>query len=185
MNDRMTNNRMPKKPNNDELLNRNIRFPEVLLIDEDGEKLGIKSRVDALSIAESKDLDLLCVAPNAKPPVCKIIDYGKYRFELQKKAKEMRKNQKTVDLKEVQLSSNIGEHDLNTKLRAARKFLEKGDKVKITIRFRGRQLAYVDKGIEVVNKFMEALSDISSVEKKPALDGRFLLGIIAPDQTKK
>ena len=111
------NEKLPTKPNADDLVNEKIRFNEVLLIDENGTQLGIKSRVEAMGIAQSKDLDLFCVAPMAKPPVCKIINYGKYRFEQQKKAKEMKKNKKVIDVKEIQLSCNIGEHDFNTKLK--------------------------------------------------------------------
>ena len=179
------NDRMPQKPNSEDLVNEKIRFNEVLLIDENGEQLGIKSRVEAMQIAANKNLDLLCVAPNAKPAVCKIINYGKYRFEQQKKAKEMRKNKKTVDVKEVQLSYNIGEHDFNTKLKASRKFLTSGDKVKISIRFKGRQLAFADQGVEMVNKFIDLCSDISVIEKQPALEGKLLMGVIAPKPQKK
>ncbi len=177
--------RKPTKANNDDLVNEKIRFSEFLLIDENGEQLGIKPRIEALNIARSRNLDLLCVAPNAKPPVCKILNYGKYLFEQQKKAKEIKKNQKVVELKEVQLSSNIGEHDFNTKLKAAHKFLNSGNKVKITIRFRGRQMAFIDKGEEVVNRFIDQCSEISNIEKEPTLDGRTLMAIIAPKAQKK
>ena len=180
-----TNMKMPKKPNSDDLVNERIRFPEVLVIDENGESLGIKSRIEAIHIAKEKELDLLCVAPSARPAVCKIVNYGKDRFEHQKKAIEIRKNQKIVLLKEVQLSCNIGLHDFNVKLRAGRKFLENGDKVKISIRFRGRQMAYVDKGKEVIDRFIEACSDLANVEKEAALEGRFLMGIIAPKPQKQ
>lgn len=179
------NDRMPQKPNSEDLVNEQIRFPEVRLIDDNGESLGIKSRVEALNIAREKDLDLFCVAPMSKPPVCKILNYGKYRFELQKKAKEIRKNQKIVELKEVQLSCNIGEHDFNVKLKAGRKFLANGDKVKISVRFRGRQMAYVDKGKDVVNKFVSLCSDISVVEREPLLEGKFLMAIIASKTVKQ
>ena len=179
-----TNEKLPVKPNADDLVNEKIRFNEVLLIDENGEQLGIKSRVEAMGIARNKELDLFCVAPNAKPPVCKIINYGKYRFEQQKKAKEMRKNKKVIDVKEIQLSSNIGEHDFNTKLKAARKFLTHGDKVKISIRFKGRQLAFADQGVEMVNKFIDLCSDIAVIEKQPTLDGKLLMGVIAPKSQK-
>ena len=181
---RMNEKTAPTKQNSDDLVNEKIRFNEVLLIDENGEQLGIKSRVEAIGIAQSRDLDLLCVAPNAKPPVCKIINYGKYRFEQQKKAREMRKNKKTIDVKEIQLSCNIGEHDFNTKLKAARKFITSGDKVKISIRFKGRQLAFVDQGVEMVNKFVGLCSDIATVEKEPLLEGKLLMGVIAPKSQK-
>lgn len=178
------NEKLPAKPNADDLVNEKIRFNEVLLIDENGEQLGVKSRVEAMNIAQSKDLDLFCVAPNGKPPVCKILNYGKYRFEQQKKAKEMRKNKKVIDVKEIQLSCNIGEHDFNTKLKAARKFLTGGDKVKISIRFKGRQLAFADQGVEMVNKFVGMCSDIAVVEKEPLLEGKLLMGVIAPKSQK-
>ena len=168
-----------------DLVNEYIRFPEVLLIDENGEQLGIKSRVEALAIAKGRGMDLLCVAPNARPAVCKIINYGKYRFEQQKKAKEAKKNMKVMDVKEVQLSVNIGQHDFDTKLKAARKFLEAGDKVKISIRLKGRQLAFADKGIDMVNSFINMCADISNVEKAPALDGKMIMGFITPKSQKK
>ena len=168
-----------------DLVNEYIRFPEVLLIDENAESLGIKSRVEALAIAKGRGLDLLCVAPNAKPAVCKIVNYGKYRFEQQKKAKEAKKNMKVMDLKEVQLSVNIGQHDFDTKLKAARKFLEQGDKVKISIRLKGRQLAFADKGIDMVNSFINMCADISNIEKAPALDGKMIMGFITPKSQKK
>lgn len=168
-----------------DLVNEYIRFPEVLLIDENAESLGIKSRVEALAIAKGRGLDLLCVAPNARPAVCKIVNYGKYRFEQQKKAKEAKKNMKVMDLKEVQLSVNIGQHDFDTKLKAARKFLEQGDKVKISIRLKGRQLAFADKGIDMVNSFINMCADISNIEKAPALDGKMIMGFITPKSQKK
>lgn len=178
------NEKLPVKPNSDDLVNERIRFNEVLLIDENGEQLGIKSRVEAMGIAASRNLDLFCVAPNAKPPVCKIINYGKYRFEQQKKLKEMKKNKKVIEVKEIQLSSNIGEHDFNTKLKAARKFLTNGDKVKVSIRFKGRQLAFTDQGLEMVNKFIGLCSDIATIEKEPFLEGKLLMGVIAPKSQK-
>ena len=168
-----------------DIVNELIRFPEVLLIDENGESLGIKSRVEALAMAKNKELDLLCVAPNAKPAVCKIVNYGKYRFEQQKKAKEAKKNMKVMDTKEVQLSVNIGQHDIDTKLRAARKFLANGDKVKISIRLKGRQLAFADKGIDMVNSFISMCADIANVEKEPVLDGKMIMGFITPKPQKK
>jgi translation initiation factor IF-3 len=168
-----------------DIVNEYIRFPEVLLIDENGESLGIKSRVEAIAIARNRNLDLLCVAPNAKPAVCKIVNYGKYRFEQQKKAKEAKKNMKIMDTKEVQLSVNIGQHDIETKLRAARKFLEGGDKVKISIRLKGRQLAFADKGIDMINSFISLCADIANVEKEPVLDGKMIMGFITPKPQKK
>ena len=168
-----------------DLVNEYIRFPEVLLIDENGESLGIKSRVEALAIAKGRSLDLLCVAPGAKPAVCKIVNYGKYRFEQQKKAKEMRKNKKTIDVKEIQLSCNIGEHDFNTKLKAARKFLTDGDKVKVSCRFRGRMIEYANKTKELFVKFAADLEDVSVIEQQPYLDGRNMFMQLGPIPEKK
>ena len=142
------------------------------------------SSKEAYNIAVQHDLDLLCVAPNANPPVCKIINYGKYRFEQQKKARESKKKQHVVELKEVQLTPQIGDHDLETKSKAARKFLLAGNKVKVGVRFRGRQMTHIEVGEEVINKFIASLEDISSVEKKPSMDGKWLTGIISPKSKK-
>ena len=142
------------------------------------------SSKEAYNIAVQHDLDLLCVAPNANPPVCKIINYGKYRFEQQKKARESKKKQHVVELKEVQLTPQIGDHDLETKSKAARKFLLDGNKVKVGVRFRVRQMTHIELGEEVINKFIAALEDISSVEKKPSMDGKWLTGIISPKSKK-
>ena len=136
------------------------------------------SSKEAYNIAVQHDLDLLCVAPNANPPVCKIINYGKYRFEQQKKARESKKKQHVVELKEVQLTPQIGDHDLETKSKAARKFLLDGNKVKVGVRFRGRQMTHIEVGEEVINKFIASLEDISSV------DGKWLTGIISPKSKK-
>lgn len=178
-NERLTTNK------DGDIVNEYIRFQEVLLISDTGEQLGIKSRVEALALAKSKGLDLLCVACNAKPPVCKMVNYGKYRFEQQKKAKEAKKNMKVMDIKEIQLSVNIGQHDFNTKLKAARKFLESGDKVKISLRLKGRQLAFADKGVDMVNSFISMCADIANVEKEPVLDGKMIMGFITPKPQKK
>ena len=142
------------------------------------------SSKEAYNIAVQHDLDLLCVAPNANPPVCKIINYGKYRFEQQKKARESKKKLHVVELKEVQLTPQIGDHDLETKSKAARKFLLDGNKVKVGVRFRGRQMTHIEVGEEVINKFIASLEDISSVEKKPSMDGKWLTGIISPKSKK-
>ena len=142
------------------------------------------SSKEAYNIAVQHDLDLLCVAPNANPPVCKIINYGKYRFEQQKKARESKKKQHVVELKEVQLTPQIGDHDLETKSKAARKFLLDGNKVKVGVRFRGRQMTHIEVGEEVINKFIASLEDISSVEKKPSMDGKWLTGIISKKKKK-
>ena len=176
-------NEKPKKENTD-LVNELIRFPEVLLIDDKGQQLGVKSRDEALRIAELKNLDLLCVAPMAKPPVCKIINYGKYKFEQQKKLKEMKKNQKVVETKEVRLTPQTDIGDLKTKARAVEKWINDGNKVKVTMRYRGRQLSHVDVGEDTLDKFLELVSEFTIVEKKPVLEGKFLSCFIAPKPCK-
>ena len=164
---------------NGDLVNEKIRFPEVLVIGPDGESLGKMSRIDAYRKAESYELDLLCVAPQANLPVCKIINYGKYRFDAQKKAKEAKKNQKIIELKEIQLTPQIGQHDIETKVKAAIKFLEDGNKVKVGVRFKGRQMAHPEVGNETLNKFLEYVTDYATIEKKPVLDGRWLTCVLS------
>ncbi len=164
---------------NGDIVNERIRFPEVLVIGPNGESLGKMSRFEAYKKAEEYDLDLLCVAPQGKPPVCKIINYGKYRFEAQKKAKEAKKNQKIIEIKEVQLSPQIGQHDIETKVKAAIKFLEDGNKVKVGVRFKGRQMSHPEVGDEVLNKFLEYVKDYAVIEKKPVLDGRWLTCVLS------
>ena len=137
------------------------------------------SRFNALNKAEEYELDLLCVAPNANPPVCKIINYGKYRFESQKKAKEAKKNQKIIEIKEIQLTPTIGEHDIQTKVKAAIRFLNDGNKIKVGVRFRGRQLSHVEVGEEVLNKFIDYVKEYSVIEKAPSLDGKWLTCVLA------
>ena len=159
-------------------INRQIREKEVQLIDENGEKVGVLSFEKALEMAEDKNLDLVLVAPNAKPVVCKIMNYGKYKFEQAKKEKESRKNQKAVELKEIRVTPNIGEHDFGFKSKNARSFLEAGNKVKFTVRFRGRELNNVKAGEVVLNKFIEDLADISVLEKKPFLEGKTMFIIL-------
>ena len=149
------------------------------VIDDTEQKLGVLSIDKALEIAYEKDLDLVLVAPGAKPPVCKIMNYGKYKFNQAKKEKEARKNQKTVDTKEIRVTPNIEDHDFGFKSKNARKFLEDGDKVKVTVRFRGRELNYVKIGEDILNKFVEELSDIASVEKKPLLEGKNMFIILS------
>ena len=160
-------------------INNEIKDKELRVISADGEQLGIMSASDALHIAETKGLDLVKIAPGAKPPVCKIIDYGKYRYELARKEKEARKKQKTVELKEVRLSPNIDTNDLNTKMNAARKFISKGNKVKVTLRFRGREMAHVQASKHILDDFAEALADIAVVEKAPKLEGRSMGMVLA------
>jgi translation initiation factor IF-3 len=164
----------------DELVNENIRFKEVLVINQDGTQLGVKSRNDALRIAREANLDLVCVAANAKTPVCRIMNYGKYRFEQQKKAKEMKKNQKTFTVKEIQLSPTIDTHDVNTKLKHALKWLESGDKVKVGVNFRGRQMAHIDIGEKILKEFLDQCAEVCVIEKPAKLEGRNLYAIIAP-----
>lgn len=157
------------------MINEQIRDKEVRLIGTDGEQLGIMSAKDAMKLAKEADLDLVKIAPNAKPPVCKIIDYGKYRYELARKEKEAKKKQKTIDVKEVRLSPNIDTNDLNTKMNQARKFLEKGDKVKVTLRFRGRELAHVNQSKVILDEFAKALEDIANIDKPAKFEGRSMI----------
>lgn len=169
----------------DILVNEGIRAREVRLIDQNGQQLGIKSRNEALEIAYRANLDLVLVAPNAKPPVARIMDYGKFKFEQQKKEKEARKNQKTVNVKEVRLSPTIDEHDFNTKLRNAIKFLEKGDKVKASVRFKGRAITHKEIGQRVLDRFAQSCSDIATIESQPKMDGRSMFVMLAPKNEKK
>ncbi len=156
----------------DLMINEQIRDKEIRLIGEDGEQLGIMSARDALKIAREADLDLVKIAPTAKPPVCKIVDYGKYRYELARKEKEAKKKQKVIDVKEIRLSPNIDENDLNTKVNAAKKFITKGDKVKVTLKFRGREMAHMANSKVILDVFAEKLKDIAVVEKPAKLEGR-------------
>ena len=144
------------------MINEQVRDREVRVISSNGEQLGIMSSKEAMKLAREAELDLVKIAPNAKPPVCKIIDYGKYRYELARKEKEAKKKQKTIDVKEVRLSPNIDKNDLNTKINQARKFLSKGDKVKVTLRFRGRELAHVNSSKVILEEFAEQLSDVAT-----------------------
>ncbi len=154
------------------MINEQIRDREVRLIGPDGEQIGVVSSKEAQKIADEAGLDLVKIAPNAKPPVCKVIDYGKYRYELARKEKDAKKKQKTVELKEIRLSPNIDTNDLNTKMNAARKFLSKGNKVKVTLRFRGREMAHMNSSKHILDDFAEKLSDIAVVEKAPKVEGR-------------
>lgn len=165
-------------------INRQIRAREVQLIGENGEKLGVISLDEALEKAEEKDLDLVLVAPNANPVVCKIMNYGKYKFEQAKREKEAKKKQKVLEVKEIRVTPNIEEHDFGFKVKNARKFLTDGNKVKITVRFRGREVNNSRAGEVVLEKFIEDLSDISTVEKKPKLEGRNMFTILAKKADK-
>lgn len=161
------------------MINEQIRDKEVRVIGEDGEQLGIMSAKDAMKLAREAELDLVKIAPTAKPPVCKIVDYGKYRYEQMRKEKEAKKKQKTIDIKEVRFSPNIDTNDLNTKINQARKFLSKGDKVKVSIRFRGRELAHTEIGIDILNNFAAQLEDVAVVEKPAKVEGRSMVMFLA------
>ena len=165
-------------------INGAIRDKEVRVISADGEQLGIMSSRDALALAEEKNLDLVKVAPQAKPPVCKIMYYGKYKFEQTKREKEARKNQHTVELKEVRLSLKIDKHDFDTKVNQAIKFLKAGNKVKVSIRFRGREMAHPENGKVNMEKFAEAVSEYGTVEKQPKLEGRQMLMFVTANNAK-
>jgi len=152
------------------------------LIDDNGDQLGIKSLREALQIAAEKNLDLVNVAPTAKPPVCKIMDYGKFRYEQSKKEKEARKNQKVISIKEIRMTTNIDEHDYQTKLRNAIKFLQAGDKVKASVRFRGREMAHTELGQKVLVRMAQECEEVATVERAPKLEGRSMILILQPKQ---
>jgi translation initiation factor IF-3 len=162
------------------LVNEQIKDREVRVISETGEQLGIMPIEKALRLAEERQLDLVKIAPKANPPVCKIMDYGKYLFEMAKKEKEARKNQKVINVKEIRLSASIEDHDLGVKARNADKFLKAGDKVKVTIRFRGREMAHPEVGYEVMEKFVSMLTVEAVVERKPTLEGNHMIMVLAP-----
>ena len=164
--------------------NEEIREKEVRVVTQDGEQLGVMSSDEALKLAQSKNLDLVNIAPNAQPPVCKIMDYGKYRFEQAKREKEAKKNQKVMDVKEVRLSLNIDVGDFNTKANHARRFLSDGNKVKVSIRFRGREMAHAENGNGIMDRFAEACAEVGTVEKPAKLEGRSMLMFLVPKTTK-
>ena len=157
------------------MINEQIRDKEVRLIGENGEQLGIMSAKDAYKMAKDAELDLVKIAPTAKPPVCKIIDYGKYKYEMLRREKEAKKKQKVIEVKEVRLSPNIDTNDLNTKIGSARKFLEKGNKVKVTLRFRGREMAHMNTSKHILDDFAQALVDVAVIEKPSKVEGRSLV----------
>ena len=161
-------------------INEEIRDREVRVIDSDGSQLGIMATSEALNLAAEKKLDLVNVAPSAKPPVCKILDYGKYRYEMQKKEKEAKKKQKVTQVKEIRVSTFIAKHDLQVKANNAAKFLKEGDKVKVSLRFRGREKGYANVGEEVMKTFADAIAEVGVIEKKPMLEGRSMIMILAP-----
>ena len=157
------------------MINERIRDKEVRVIGEDGEQLGVMSSREALKLAREAELDLVKIAPTAKPPVCKIIDYGKYKYEQVRREKEAKKKQKTMEIKEVRLSPNIDVNDLNTKANQARKFIAKGDKVKVTLRFRGREMAHVNYSKQILDSFCQKLEDVAVVDKPPKMEGRSMV----------
>lgn len=162
------------------LINDEIRVREVRLVGADGEQVGVVSKNEAMDKAEEAGLDLVCVSPKANPPVCKIIDYGKYKYEEEKKAKEARKKQSTITVKEIRMSPNIDQHDLETKAKNAIKFLKSGDRVKVTIRFRGREMAHQNLGNDVLNNFADMVKDFGQVDKRPKMEGRNMSMFLSP-----
>ncbi len=164
--------------------NGDITAPQVRLVGKDAEQLGVVDLEKALEIAGDAGLDLVEISPNAEPPVCKILDYGKFKYEQQKKAAEARKKQKTVDVKEIKLRPAIEEHDYAVKMRNARRFLEDGNKVKVTLRFRGRELAHKELGMDVLNRMKGELTDIGKIELEPRLEGRQMIMVLGPENTK-
>lgn len=157
-----------------------ITAPKVRLVDENGEMIGVLSPADALEKAYKAGLDLVEVSPNADPPVCKILDYGKYKFEEQKRRSELRKKQKVIDVKEIQLRPGIDKHDFDVKMRSARKFIEEGDKLKVTLRFRGREMSHQELGMDVLKRVEETLQDVAKVEYRPKLEGKRVTMVLAP-----
>ena len=163
-----------------DIVNEAIRDREVLVIGSDGTQLGVMSRRDALQKAYDEDLDLLCVAPNAQPPVCKIIDYGRYRFEQQKKEREAKKNQQTAEMKSLRVSPVIDQHDFDTKVKRAKEWLSDGQKVKIDMRFRGRMMTRQEVGMVIMNDFIDNLKEYGSIDKQPKLEGNIMSCVITP-----
>ena len=166
------------------MINEEIRAKELRVIDTDGTQLGVMSRDEAMDLAENKKLDLVCIAPKAEPPVCRILDYGKYKYELQKREKEAKKKQKTTQVKEIRLSTFIEDHDIMVKAKTGAKFLKDGDKLKVSLRFRGREKDYVARGMEVMDKFAEAVAEFGTIDKKPNFEGRSLTMILTPKNDK-
>lgn len=173
-----------KNISKENLINEEIRDKELRVIDNDGTQLGIMSLEDALAAANDKKLDLVNISPNAKPPVCKILDYGKYRYELQKREKEAKKKQKVTSVKEIRLSTFIEAHDIQVKAKTATKFLKDGDRVKVSLRFKGREKDYASKGLEVMRQFAESVASVGIIEKKAEFEGRSLIMIVAPKTDK-
>jgi translation initiation factor IF-3 len=165
-------------------INEEIRDAQVRVVSDKGEQLGIMTSKEALQMAQERDLDLVKIAPKATPPVCKVIDYGKYRFEQAKREKEAKKNQRVTEIKEIRLSLNIDTHDFNTKLNHAKKFIKVGNKVKVSIRFRGREMGHPEIGYDIMQRFADELSETSTIEKPAKLDGRNMLMFLAPKSEK-
>lgn len=177
--------RFPQRPVDDgPRVNQQIRAEKVRVVDEDGEMRGVMTVREGIVLAEEAGLDLVEVSPNADPPVCKILDHGKYKYELQKKAAEARKKQKVVDLKEIKLRPGIEKHDFEVKMRAARRFLEEGDKVKITMRFRGREMSHQQIGMDVLKRVRESLADIGKVDMEPKFEGRQIMMVLSSANSK-
>ena len=166
------------------LINEEIRAKELRVIDADGNQLGIMSRQEALDLSEERKLDLVCIAPKAEPPVCKILDYGKYKYDQQKREKEAKKKQHTTQVKEIRLSTFIEDHDIMVKAKTGAKFLKDGNKLKVSLRFRGRERDYVARGQEVMEKFAEAVADVGDMDRKPKFEGRSLTMILSPKSDK-
>ena len=162
------------------MINEEIRDREVRVVDQNGEQLGVMSSREALALAEERQLDLVKIAPQARPPVCKLMDYGKYRFEQSKKEREFRKNQKVITVKEVRLSATIEDHDVDVKFKNAVKFLKEGNKVKVTIRFRGRQITHSEIGRQVMTEFADRIKEYGTVDKAPQIEGRNMSMFISP-----
>ncbi|MBQ0018126.1 MAG: translation initiation factor IF-3 [Clostridiales bacterium] len=175
---------MATKDNKQTQINDEIRAEEVRVLSEDGEQLGIMSLEAALALAEEEELDLVNISPNANPPVCKILDYGKYRYEQQKKEKNAKKNQAVTEIKEIRLSLSIEDHDLQVKAKSASKFLKEGNKLKVSIRFRGREMAYSQIAFDVMKKFAELISDCGVVEKEAKMEGRRMFMFLGPKRDK-
>ena len=177
---------LPIAANNskDTLINEDINFPEVRVIGPEGEQIGIISSEQALKMAYDKGLDLCLMSAQANPPVCKIMDFGKFRFEREKREKEAKKKQQTVELKEIQLSPRIDTHDFETKAKQARKFLEAGNKVRVVMRFRGREMSHIAIGREIIDRFADICSEVGTVDKKPSVDGRIMSMVVTPINTK-
>lgn len=175
----------PKRNVPEELVNENIHFHEVMVIGPDGKQLGVMGRREAIETAKDMDLDLYCVAPNAQPPVCKILDYGRYHFNEQKKAREAKRNQHTTEVKPLRLSPVVDVGDFETKLRHARSWIEDGQKVRLDMKFRGRMITRKEVGEAVMNDFIEKMSDIAQVDKKPSMEGNTMSVVLSPKKSGK